>query len=35
MKVDKIIRNAKIFTSDKAFSYNKPSEVYISGKKMN
>ena len=44
MKADKIIKNAKIFTADKdndlltaeptGFSYNKPSEVYFCGKKM-
>ena len=36
MKADRIIKNAKVFTSDRdGFSNNKPSEVYFSGKKMN
>ena len=43
MKADQIIKNAKIFTSDKdlltaeheGFSQNMPTEVYFGGKKMN
>lgn len=46
MKVDQIIKNAKIFTSDKdnlhaltqeheGFSQNKPADVYFGGKRMN
>lgn len=42
MKADKIIKNAKIFTSDKdllaeeyeGFSHNLPSDVYFGGRKV-